>query len=177
MRKSVLFVMAVGLCLLFSCGEKKQAPADVSNTDKPESIFSKEDTATVFQLTETFIAKMKNNELDNALSMLYYLKNDSIVQLSKNQARLQMAALVNVRGVDYKIRTVQLSTETDNDVTLDIILFEKPEGDNRPNSIGFHLKPVRRDGTWYLTTADKHSDTRNQAHQHNESEEKEETPE
>ena len=168
--------MALGLFLFFSCGENKKASSNASISDQPETkLFTSQDTAKVYELTDIFIAKLKNHEFDSALSMLYYLKYDSIVELTPSQARLQMAALVNVRGVDYKIRKVEFNTETDNDVTLDVILFEKPEGDNRPNSFGFHLKPVRRDGTWYLTTADNHSDTRNQAHQHDESEKADET--
>ena len=32
--------------------------------------------------------------------------------------------------------------------------FEKDENDNRPNKISFFIKPVRRDGKWYLTMGD-----------------------
>ena len=38
-------------------------------------------------------------------------------------------------------------------------LFDKKEGDPRPNKLSFLLKPVRYQGRWYLTMAD--SDDRN----------------
>jgi hypothetical protein len=44
-------------------------------------------------------------------------------------------------------------------VRYTVTLFEKAEDDPVSNKISFFIKPVRRDGQWYLTLADSQTDS------------------
>ena len=93
--------------------------------------------------------------------MLSFLDGDSIISLPKDLARRQARTLMNVQGVRYTVERVVFDQEKDNIVKINIVLFEKKADDPRPNTTALYLKPIRRDGKWYLTTVDNMTDTNN----------------
>ena len=86
--------------------------------------------------------------------MLNILKGDSIFPHEPAQQRRQAMALSIVKGVRYDVNYLVFKSDKDNEVKLDITLFEKEENDPKPNKISFYFRPVRFEGKWYLTTKD-----------------------
>ena len=52
-----------------------------------------------------------------------------------------------------------LRSYTNNEVKLDVTLFDKPEGDPKPNMTAMYLRPVKFEGRWYLTVWDNITNT------------------
>ena len=152
MKKVILPLMLIlALFATWSCTEKKQQDNREGNNliiSDPEFTFSKEDTTEVMDLVNEFIVRMFN-----------FLDGDSIKPLSPMFKRRQAMALAASAGISYKIDRLVLLTDKRNEVKLEVTLFEKPEGDKRPNKTSFYLKPVRFEGKWFLTTKDNVTDT------------------
>ena len=159
-RNIIVAAMAAAL-LLASCGEKKKTLGEVADQfrDKPEMTLSSNDTATVKALAQEFIGNLQEGRFREATSMIYYLNGDTIEALGKEQAALQAKVLRSVHGVKYEIDNIVFKTEKDSQVKYTVTLFEPKPGDSRPNTISCVIKPVRRDGKWFLTMADTMSDT------------------
>ena len=145
MKKYLLYFSAVVLIagLVVSCGKKKSQPYDPFAEYSEQ--FTKEDTA----------------------EMIYYLDKDSIKVLDVRDRKRQAMTLMYIMGCqEYKLDRIIFRSEIDNEAKRDIILFEKPEGQNVPNKTSFYFRPVKYEGKWYLTTkdnvSDSHSELRNQ---------------
>ena len=106
------------------------------------------------------MTRLNNGDFEGAVSMMSFLQGDSIIPLPKELRKRQMRALTSSHGIRYELEKLQFDSEKDNLARIKIILFEKtgPE-DHRPNEISLFVKPVRRDGKWFLTSADTMSDT------------------
>lgn len=162
MRKFLLLFLIAGLaCLSFtSCKHKKGVEQIVQESiPKPHDQYNGQDTTEVMSLAGSFIEHLNAKDIQGAVSMLYFLDGDSIKPLPAGLQRRQTNALVNIQGIRYNIDKLVFDQEKDNEVKVDIVLFDKKPGDTRPNTISFYLKPVRRDGHWFLTTADNITDT------------------
>ena len=162
--KKVTFSLMLGLALVmtWSCTEKKQQNTTEGNnliiTD-PEYTFTKADTSEVMDLANQFIVRMKNHDVRSAVEMIYFLDGDSIKPLSPLNQQRQARALVAIAGIDYEVDRLVFLNDKRNELKLSVTLFEKPEGDKRPNKTSFYMKPVRFEGKWYLTTKDNITDT------------------
>jgi len=157
--KKILFFVATALLtagMMTSCKDKK-APAD---EQQKESIFNKQDTLKVRELSEQFITNLKNKDVKAAVEMLRYLDGDSVKAYDPQNLKRQAFALSIMAGKpNYEIEFIKMRDEIDNEVKINISLFETKEGDNRPNTTPFYLRPVRLNGQWYLTTRDNFTDT------------------
>lgn len=96
--------------------------------------------------------------------MLSILKGDSLLPLEPIQKRRQAIALNLVKGVKYDIDYVMFKSDRNNEVKVNITLFEKEENDPKPNKTAFFFRPVRQDGQWFLTTKDNLTDRENDNH-------------
>jgi hypothetical protein len=94
--------------------------------------------------------------------MLSFLEGDSICPLNPMQQRRQAMSLMNVRGVKYEMRGMVLRSNTNNEVKMDITLFEKEEGDPKPNKTAMMFRPVKYEGKWYLTVWDNITETKSE---------------
>lgn len=158
--KRIAFFLAVSAVLLIavSCGNKKQQP--VQGPEKPQYTFTKEDTAEILSQVNAFIDRLDNKDLRGAVEMLSFLdRGDTIKPLNSIAQRRQAMTLAAVRGVKYKIDRLTLRSYTNNEVKMDVVLFEKPEGDPKPNTTSFYFRPVKFDGKWYLTVWDNITNT------------------
>lgn len=160
MRKIVLFLCAfVTVAMFFSCkGKKEQAPVDIEEQAIAFS-FSRQDTTEVLNLVNEFIARMEKHDISAAVDMLSYLDGDSIVPLTPQFKNRQTKTLASCGGIGYEIDKMVLNSETDNLVKMNIILFEKPEGEPIPNTTSFYFRPILYQGKWYLTTRDNITET------------------
>lgn len=164
MRKVVvLFFCLAVMSAVVSCGRKEKTVQQLEQQyiEHPVDSFSGKDTSEVMYLVDNFIAKLNNKDIKSAVSMLSFLDGDKIVPLPAGLIKRQCNALYNAQGVKYTVDRLVFNEEKDNIVKVNIVLFEKKPGDTRPNTISIYLKPIRRDGRWYLTTVDNITDTNN----------------
>lgn len=161
MRKSSLYlVVLVAALTLGSCGgNKKNVKKELSELPKPSMDLNAADTAEVVSLTNQFLDRLRAEKFDEAVGMIFFLNGDSIEVLSNDRARGQKALLERCKGVRYDVDYFVFSEEKDNIVKYTVTMFEKDANDPRPNTTSFYLKPIRRDGKWFLTMADSMSDT------------------
>ena len=168
MKKIALMLTVVAVAaLLGSCKSKKEEGLRPVQPEQPEYTFTKEDTSAVIDQVNQFLAYLKQKDIKNATEMLWYLDKDSIKELSVQSRVRQARALTFIVGChDYHLNRIVFNSDIDNEAVVDIVLFEKPEGDPHPNTTTFSFRPVRFEGKWYLTTkdniSDSHSELRNQ---------------
>jgi hypothetical protein len=156
-RLSLFLTILLLLTVFVGCSDKK-APAQ---KHKKEYVFSHEDSTEVLNLVGQFTKYLEGDDLRSAVEMLNILKGDSIFPLEPVQQRRQAMALSIVKGVRYDVNYLVFKSDKDNEVKLDITLFEKEENDPKPNKISFYFRPVRFEGKWYLTTKDNITDREN----------------
>lgn len=159
MRRNFLFaVLILAVSVFVSCKNDKSGKVQ-GNVEEVMQLDVK-DTTEVYSLTEQYLDFLKEGNLDGALSMLHYLDKDGKIQpVPAELAKRQRNTLENFLGLNYRIDYVIFHKDTDCELRYAAILFEKKEGDNRPNEVGFIIRPMRIDGKWYLTLADSLSDT------------------
>ncbi len=171
MKRYALFLTLLSsLVLCMSCGGKKGGSTAESGEialrevvpQEKEYTFTHEDTVAVIDLVNQFIAHLERHDLGAAVDMLRFLDGDSIKPLSKQFRQRQGMSLATCVGVRYEIAHLIFETDKKNEVKMDITLFDKPEGDPRPNMTAFYFRPVRFEGKWYLTTKDNITDTNSQ---------------
>ena len=158
MKKTSLFLVILMMLLpVFTGCSDKKAPKHY----KKEYTFSKQDSVDVLNLVNQFVNRLDSNDIRGAVEMLNILKGDSIIPLEPIQQRRQAMALNMVKGVKYEVQYLTFRTDKDNEVKMDITLFEKDVDDPRPNKTSFYFRPVRFEGQWYLTTKDNITDRSN----------------
>ena len=143
MKKGLFFIISL-LCITISfvsCKNNK-APQAAEEIKGPVYTFTQEDSTSVMGLVNSFIEKMQHQQLNEAMSMLYYLDGDSIRELTKQQYARQANSLANIRGIRYELEFIKLETNIYNDAKINVILFENKEGEKHANTIAFHLNPV-----------------------------------
>ena len=159
MKRIALFLTVSAVLLLAaSCSNnKKQKPAAPT---KPVYTISKEDTAEIMSQVEEFMGRLEKKDIRGAVEMLSFLSaGDSIKPLNPLYQRRQAMSLVNVQGVRYDLNHLTLRSNTNNEVKIDITLFDKVPDDPKPNMTGFYLRPVKFEGKWYLTVWDNITNT------------------
>ena len=155
MKRIAFFLVVICvLSLVVSCSSKGTR----NDKHKKEYVFTAQDTAEVKSLVDAFIERIDSSDIGGAVEMIQVLHNDSLFPLTPGLARHQGMALSVLRGVKWKMAYIIFRNELDNEVKIDITLFEKPEGDPKPNMSAFYLRPVKFEGKWYLTTLEGNVD-------------------
>ena len=144
------------LSVFVGCSDKK-APKNKAK----EYVFTHEDSTEVLNQVAQFIKYLESDDIRSAVEMLNILKGDSIIPLEPIQMRRQAMALNMVKGVKYDVSYLIFNSYKDNEVKMDITLFEKEENDPKPNKTSFFFRPVKFEGKWYLTTKDNLTDREN----------------
>ena len=162
-RISLFLAIFMMLTVFVGCSDKK-APTK----QKKEYSFSHQDSMEVLTLVDQFKTYLEQNDLRSAVEMLSILKGDSLIPMEPIQQRRQAMALNMVKGVKYDVDYLKFNSDRNNEVKLDITLFEKEENDPKPNKISFFFRPVRLEGKWYLTVKDNIIDRENENYFQNE---------
>ena len=160
MKRISLFLAVLLMLAFFAACSNKKAPA----SQKPEYTFSHQDSTEVLNLVNEFIAKMENDDISAAIDMLSILKGEELVPLEPVQKRRQTIALNMVKGVKYDVDYMMFKSDRNNEVKVNITLFEKDENDPKPNMTAFFFRPVRQNGNWFLTVKDNLTDRENDTH-------------
>jgi len=165
MKRSFQALLLLALIMgAVSCGGKKEKASDkVIVPSDPRTDFEMSRTAadstTLLKLAKQYLDELKNGNVEGALDLLYEVKNHEAQPLSearKNEIRKSVMAFpVN----DYTIKSMLLYNDSETQVRYTITLFEKPQGDNRPNTVEATLNPVRIDSVWYLTVGNRTVET------------------
>jgi hypothetical protein len=163
MKKFFLYIVAVMLLLGFnSCTDKKTVRTHTfeeladSLIDKPNFEMDSQDSAEVYSLVTQYLDKLREGKIDEAVGMLYYLVNDSIIAMPAKAVQGQKAVLSRFQGVRYDLESISYDDETDNLARYTVTLFEKKDAnDTRANTMSFGLNPVRRQGKWFLTLSNR----------------------
>ena len=133
------------LTVFVGCSDKK-APTK----QKKEYTFSHQDSIEVLNLVNEFIANMEKDDIPAAINMLSILKGDSLIPMEPIQQRRQAIALNMIKGVKYDVDYMMFRSDRNNEVKVDITLFEKDENDPKPNKTAFFFRPIRQDGKWLI---------------------------
>lgn len=156
MRKYVLTLSAAiaAACLLASCGSSDKRVPTAKETFR--SALTAEDTTQMLALCDSCMELLRKGDVEAALSRIH-LYDDStrqVMPLSEEKAQQLRSTFRMFPVLNYRVAYFSFVSEGVNDVKYDIEFFEKPEGDNRPNTIGFMFNPVKVDGAWYITVKD-----------------------
>lgn len=161
MKMGYIRTLCIMLCItlgVISCGNKKEKEGRSSALLQPKMALSKYDTTAVMNKTTEFLNLLKSNQIDAAVSHLYYLdKKGKLIPLPDRLAIRQKAIFKLFPVLNYKIDGIIFDTETDSQVRYTIEFFKKKLGDNRPNTTSFFIKPMRRNGQWFLTMYDSNT--------------------
>lgn len=164
-KKSVLAIIACMVLLFAACGNSGKSEDVLIDDSQPAGMTTtNEDTTRVLSLVNEFLGHLKNHQIDSAMAMLhsYDFESNSLIDVPADIAKKQRMALGAFQPVDFELDHLIFVTETDCEVKYSAILFHKEPGDNRPNKMSYVVKPIRIDGQWYLTLADRSDDiTRN----------------
>ena len=157
MKRIGLFLAVLMMLTVFTGCSDKKAPKQ----QKKVYTFTHQDSIDVLNLVNEFKSYLEQNELRSAVEMLNILKGDSLYPLEPVQQRRQAMALNMVKGVKYDVDYMMFHSDRNNEVKMDITLFEKEENDPKPNKISLYFRPVRFEGKWYLTVKDNITDREN----------------
>ena len=164
-KHSVYIILAVAALTLAGCSKQKQKNLKELQEEylpKPEMALTKQDSIEVLGLTEHYLQLIKDGDLDDAIGMLYYLRGDSLMSLPRELADGHRMMLRRIKGIRYEVDHMTFIDEKNSEVKYKVILFDRKPGDTRPNEIAGYVKPVRRDGKWYLTIANTMTESNNE---------------
>lgn len=153
---SLFFVLSLLVTGCSDKSKKKESAAD--EIQGPVMTLQRSDTTEVFNLSKSFLERLKANDIDQAVSMLYYLTPDKqVIPLPDSLVTRQKAIFKRFPCLSYKIDSIIFYSETDSQVKYTIEFFKKQPGDTRPNTTSFYIKPMRIQGQWYLTMFDSNT--------------------
>ena len=156
-RKHLFIATAVVALLLAACkGEDKQQKQYLPN--EPQMELSNYDSTTVQQLTNDFLELVKQERLYEAMNMLYVYENEELKPLPEDQ-RKECEFMLGMHQVyGYTIAAINFFKETDSEVKYKLYI-QDPTRYSNPATINGVIRPIRLDGTWYITLASSESES------------------
>jgi hypothetical protein len=160
----ILSISAAILLAFSACSHKKsnveKLQEDIKlNQKQPEMQLSANDTNAVLDMTKQFLEQVKARNINGAMSMLHYMnKKSEIVNVPTDLAKRERMALQVFPVYAYHIDFVKFFRETDSEVGYSL-LIQDPAKVKKPGIIKGLIRPVRRNGKWYLTLADSKTDS------------------
>lgn len=110
------------------------------------------DTTAIRKLTNDYLNKLCEKDFEGAVDMLNCY-NDSTSTLSKlsDEQRSEMLSVLQMFPViGYSVDEINIYSENDTEVRYTIVMFERENGDDTPNTMRFQLNPCRFNDVWYL---------------------------
>lgn len=158
MMKKNLYILAAAF-ILASCGsrpyysglhgEKTQKDAEAEFVSSIKSV----DSLTVLAQGEKCMQLLKENKLDDALSMLNILHENTVMPLPEAYADHLRQRFSIMPVYDFTFDYFAFSTEGNNDLAYKIE-FAPKNADGIAPTMKFTFNPVKVDGKWYLTLKD-----------------------
>lgn len=154
LKFSYMLLAVLALMFVVACTEKKKEPVPMGVQAEME--LSAEDTTAVQELADSYMELLKNKQYDEAMQMLYYVDSlQDIIPIPEVQKQNTLRMLQTFPVLDYHCDGIIFHKEMDSQIKYTIEFFEKdPEHPEIPNTTAMYLKPMRKDGKWYLTVYD-----------------------
>lgn len=120
-------------------------------------MFNSADTVLVNQLADSFMSELQAGNFDTALDRLYNVGPDQLEIIGdeeKNQLKEYFSAFPVLR---YQLKSTEWKNVYEVVYLYSFEFFEKPEGENMPNTMNLTLKPMKISDQWFLTLEKKSS--------------------
>lgn len=113
------------------------------------------DTTLVINMANDFMQLLKNNEIEQALDLLYTINaEDDVVKIS-NEQREQFKQMFEMFPVlTYKLETYYFKSWDDNMIKYETE-FYKTDKKVAPNKFTVVFNPIRKGDEWYLSLKDR----------------------
>lgn len=152
-RKYLILIAAVFGLLLSACKDtKKPERALVPGVDVAMEV-SPYDTTAVLNLTNEYLELLKAGDIDGAMARLYWLgEDDQVHPLPAEEQEKCRFWLQAYKVYAYRITSFTFYKETDSKVEYEMTI-QDPATTEEPGKMKGLIRPVRRDGQWYITLA------------------------
>ena len=138
--------------------DKKKDPLR-SEYLRPASIdYSGKDSSEIKALVDNYVENFKNKNFQATASMLYRLRNDSILPLSEQDKQKYIDAYSQMPIYDCAVKGIILRSDKNNEVQVSVQISPNGSIDEEKGVTTFCLNPVLKDGKWYLTLLDEYAD-------------------
>ena len=153
MKTKYLFLFIL-LAFVASCKNDKPTPKPQQDVfgQQPEMALSSNDTATVKKLTTDFLELVKQGQVEAAVNQIYMLENDDVRPLPDDEKQKCLQVYGQFEIKDYAINKLTFFKETDSEVEFSLYL-DAPSPDRKQRGFRNMIRPVRRNGVWYITLA------------------------
>lgn len=154
MKKSIFVVLLV-LALLPSCRnsqpkEKTQHDAEVEFN----ASLTEDSRSQVLSLADSFMQLLKDNQIDQALGMIYVL-SENVLYLPGDNYLKQLRQRFNSFPVcEYTLVSSSFSTPGNNDISYRYEFRPRVDQDTPGPTMKLMFNPVFVEGNWYLTFKD-----------------------
>ncbi len=157
--KKLILSALVGVLFLVACKDGNKQPAAIPGLG-PAMEVSAYDTTTVMQMTAEYLDLVKAGDIDAAMTRLYILdENDQVRPLPDDQKQQCRFSLEAFKVYQYKITGFIFYKETDSEVKY-ALTVQDPATNENPAVINGLIRPVRRDGRWYITLANTQTEAK-----------------
>lgn len=157
-----LAALTMALVSCNSCSNNKTTKEQNDNLQleqTPRMELSRQDTDEVRNLSETYLQKIVDGNIDGAVGMLYYLNKDHKLQaLPADLKKKELQSMGLFKTYGYNIDFIKFNREIDSEVKFTLII-QNPKETQNPATIGGMFRPVREGGKWYLTLSNSRTDT------------------
>lgn len=158
MKRSLYVLCLLAVVAIVSCTDgkgdsKQETEVNVDPRMDVQMERTNADSMAIIRLTKDYLDKLKADDIDGALAMLYERDSTGAVKPASEQKKAEMRQTYNAFPVvDYEITRMTLFSEDDTEVFFTVKFFETtPETEGMPNTVKQAIQPLRRDGQWYVT--------------------------
>lgn len=152
--KRILYIVFC-LVIISSCGPKVKS-SDLKTQKDAELEFTSSltvnDTTAVLNLTDTFMSLVKEDKVEDAVSMITVLYQGVLYKPSDKYFQELVDRYRNMKISSYELQQIFFTTEGNNDVcySTEAHMF----GSSEPMNIKITFNPICVDGNWYLALKD-----------------------
>lgn len=160
MKLKVFTICMLCMAVTFvGCKSDKKKDPLRSEYLRPASIeYSGKDSSEIKALVDNYVENFKNKNFQATASMLYRLRNDSILPLSEQDKQKYIDAYSQMPVYDCAVKGIILRSDKNNEVQVSVQISPNGSIDEEKGITTFCLNPVLKNGKWYLTLLDEYAD-------------------
>lgn len=159
MKYNYLSILAICSVFAMSSCKDKPKPTGPSEFLRPATMdYSKQDTSNINALVNQYAEFIKNKEFDAAAQMLYKVRNDSVIPLSREDRTGFAKAYSQMPIYATKLKSFVLRSDKNNQVDILVQIIKDGDINKETGVTKISLNPVIKDGKWYLTLLDKNAE-------------------
>lgn len=155
MNKKILLFTLASIMLIAGCGKKKEKVQTAEELLRPASMtYTKQDTADIKYLVNTYVSYFGKGDLDGCADMLYTFRNDSVFPYTKEQKDKFKNAFSVFHFYGSEVQRMILRSDRNNRVDIALQILKDGNIAKNKGTMTFSLNPVVIKGKWYLTLMD-----------------------